>query len=139
MERLFRELEILAEYLLVDLPAAATGLLSSVLPQSDAVSLITAGDSASAPRVAAMASELARIGVEPQKLKVTIVGRNGDGAGQDAPDAVGEIPVLAVIPHSAKECAEAETRGTPVVLAFPDTPIAQAFHKLADKLLAEKE
>jgi MinD-like ATPase involved in chromosome partitioning or flagellar assembly len=139
MEKLLRKLETLADYLLIDLPLAASGLLGSVLSQSTVVGLVTTGDAASAPRVAATASELAKIGVEREKLRLIMVSRDGDDTGQGAPSAMGEIPLLAVIPNGAQECAEAERRGTPVVLAFPDTPLAQAFHQLADKLIAETE
>jgi len=134
VERLFQELQLMAEYVLVDLPAAATALMGRVLQQSDIVSLITSNDATAAPRVAAAVSQLAQIGVERQKLNVIVVNKNGNSTSQDAITTIGEIPVLAVIPYDAQKCAEAETQGTPIILAFPDTPMAQALHKLADKM-----
>ncbi len=138
-EVLFQELNGLAEYVLIDLPASSTELMGSILKKCDAVGLITGSDAGSLSRVNSVVAQVDKLGVERRKMMVVRVDRNGDGTGAESGEqtSAGDIPIAAIIPSAHEECTEAEARGSPVVLEFPGTPVAAAFNELADKLAGQ--
>ena len=138
-EILFQELNGMAEYVLIDLPASSIDLMGSVLKNCDAVGLITGSDAGSLARVNSVVAQVAKLGIERQKVMIVRVDRNGNGTGTESgkQSSAGDIPIAAVIPSAHEECTEAEARGNPVVLEFPDTPVAAAFNELADRLTGQ--
>lgn len=136
-EILFQELNGMAEYVLIDLPASSSELMGIILKKCDAVGLITGADVGSLARVNSVVAQVDKLGVERQKVMVVKVDRGGNGTEPGGQTPAGDIPIAAVIPSAQEECTQAETRGNPVVLEFPDGPVAAAFNELADKLVGQ--
>jgi len=59
----------------------------------------------------------------------------GSGGGQQLAEAAG-VPLLATIPMDPA-VREGGDNGTPIVVAQPDSPVAQAFVRLADAIVAQ--
>jgi DNA-binding response OmpR family regulator len=137
IEILFQELNSMAEYVLIDLPAFSTGLMGDVLKKCDAVGLVTGSDAGSLARVGSVVAQVDKLGIERQRLVIAVVNRNGNGSGLVEQVSVKDVPIAAVIPSAYDEFAEAEARHNPVVLEFPDTPAAAAFSELADRLTGQ--
>lgn len=135
-EILLKELNDMAEFVLIDLLASSTELMGSILQKCDVVGLITGSDAGSMARVDSVMAQVDKLGVERRKITIVIIGRNGNGTSADlaSQTSVKDIPIAAVIPSAPEECAEAEARGNPIVLEFPGAPIAASFNELAHTL-----
>lgn len=137
VEILFQELSGMAEYVLIDLPASSNELMGGMLKKCDVVGLVAGSDAGSLARVNSVLMQIDKFGIERRKVMIVMVNRNGNGTEPMEQTSVGDIPIAAVIPLAHEECTEAEERGNPVVLEFPDTPVAAAFSGLADKLTSQ--
>lgn len=137
IEILLQELGAMADYILVDTPASPSEVIGAVLGRCDLVNLITGPEPGPLTKIGAIIALLSKLGVAQKRLGVVVVDRTGIGANTELSTmtSIDGIPVMGIVPFAAKECADAEARGTPVVLAAPRSPVAVALHGLVEKLL----
>jgi len=138
IEILLQELGAMADYILVDTPASPSEVTGASLGRCDLVNLVTGPEPGSLTRIGTIVTLLSRLGVNQKQLGIVVVDRTGIGANAELSTmtSIDGIPVMGVIPSDAEASANAETLGTPVVLAVPLSPVAVALRGLADKLLS---
>ena len=138
IELLLRELGVMADYILIDIPASSSGLTGAALTKCDFVNLVTGPGHQSLSRFSSTVDMLSKLGVEQKRLGVVVVDRAGIGISTELSTltSIDNFPVTGLIPCDAKECTDAEERGIPIVLASPSSPVAVALRTLANKLLS---
>ncbi len=137
IEVLLQELGVMADYILIDMPVSPSEVTGAVLSRCDFVNLVTDPGHQSLSRISPTVDMLSKLGVEQKRLGVVVVDRTGIGISSELSNItlIDNFPVMGIIPCDAKECTNAEERGTPVVLAAPSSSVAVALYRLAEKLL----
>lgn len=136
IEALLQELGNMADYIIVDVPASPSDHAIAALTKADSVILVTGAGKESLERIDTVISRLQRLGVTNDRLRLVLVDRTGGNGGDETALAVaGGVPVLGFIRYSDKECAEAESSSTPVILNSPASQIAGDLANLASRLM----
>jgi MinD-like ATPase involved in chromosome partitioning or flagellar assembly len=135
---LLEELATMADYVLLDVPTSLSEVSSVALAKCHFVNLVADPQHVSLSRVSPAVASLSKLGVERNDLGIVLVDRTGIGTNAELSPmtSIGGVPVIGIIPSDARECADAEARATPVVLAAPSCPVAVALQRLVDQLLS---
>jgi len=138
IEMLMRELSVMADYILIDMPSSLSEVNGVALTTCDFVNLVISPEHASLTKINSAVTLLSKLGIGHRRLGIVVVDRAGIGINTEFSTStlIDNLPVIGIIPFDAKACAGAEERRIPVVLDAPHSSLTSALRELAEKLLS---
>jgi len=126
------QLRTLHDYVVADLPPSYGDTAGSLWEAADRIVIVTTPEITSLRRTRELLSVLTSLQV-PEERVLLVLNRSVDVPGIDAARIEGFLhrPVAVTIPNGGSACTEAITRGRPLVLAHPGSPVAEAVGVLA--------
>jgi CheY-like chemotaxis protein/MinD-like ATPase involved in chromosome partitioning or flagellar assembly len=124
------------DYVVIDTPFNLGALAPVMLGSSPLVILLLTPDPSALQTASSSMAALKRLGNRTQQVLpvLSMVDANRESLTRQV-EAELRMPVATVLPWSPQECAGAVSSGKPVVLSYPDSPIAQAFQTLTRQVI----
>jgi DNA-binding response OmpR family regulator len=130
---LVQETGNLSDFVIVDVPASPSDHAVAALTAADTVVLVAGAARDSLERIDTSVARLSRFGVNGNNIKLILVDRSGN-TDNPAVTSISGLQVLGFVDYCDSECAEAETKSTPVILDAPFSKIAEDIYKIAVKI-----
>ena len=124
------------DYTIVDTPRNLGNLVAPVLRSSWLILLLLTPDPASLQAARASLTALYHLGASSLQIWPVLTTRRGQALAfaRQAEKALG-LPVVALLPWSPQDCAEAVASGQPIVTSLPEAPLSKAIRALGRRIV----